>query len=488
VSDERSLDPDDWDEARRVLHAALDLSLDRLRGIRDEKVWVATPQAVKTRLGRKAPAQAQPLDALLDEFRRDILPYGTGNVHPRFFGWVHGAGTVAGALGEMLAGFMNCNVGGRDHVAVHVERQVIDWCKTMVGFPAAASGLLTTGTSMATVIALAVARNETAGSDVRRHGLGGARRLVGYASREAHGAIVKACELLGLGADALRLVPCDAEFRLSIPDLAAMIAADRDAGLEPAFVVASAGTVNTGAIDDLAAIAALCRAERLWLHVDAAFGGLAILAPELAAPLAAMADADSIAFDFHKWLQVPYDCGCVLVRDEAAHRRAFSTRHDYLAPDGTALAGGDPWFCEYGPEMSRGFRALKVWLTIKAYGLERLGAVIARNCRQARRLGQAVAAAPDLALLAPVALNIACFRFQPPGLDEAMLDTMNGGIVAELQHLGIAAPSTTRIGGRLAIRICLTNHRTTTADLDLLLREIKRLGQARLVALSARAA
>ena len=476
---EPSLDPEDWDAARRSLHAAVDCCIDWLRDVRDKPVWRETPAEVKARLTAAAPASPTPLDDLVGAFRQDFLPFATGNLHPRFFGWVHGAGTLAGALGEMLAGFMNCNVAGRDHVAVYVERQVIAWCKALFGFPAAASGILTSGTSMGTIIALAVARDATAGADVRRQGLAGARRpLVGYASREAHSAVTKAFALLGLGEEALRLVPVDDMFRLSVADLAAMIAADRAAGRSPAIVVASAGTVNTGAIDPLDEIAALCRTERLWLHVDGAFGGLAIVAAEHRAALAAIGAADSIAFDFHKWLQVPYDAGCVLVRDAAAHRHAFSARHDYLAPAGRALAGGDPWFCEYGPEMSRGFRALKVWFTVMAYGTERLAAVIARNCRQARHVADAVAASPDLALLAPVSLNIVCFRFVGPLRDEAMLDACNADIVAALQSEGIAAPSTTRIGGRLAIRVCLVNHRTTTADLDLLVLEVVRVGRA----------
>jgi glutamate/tyrosine decarboxylase-like PLP-dependent enzyme len=277
---ERSLDPEDWEEARRVFHAAVDCCIDHVRDIRAGPVWRATPEAVKARLGSAAPAAPEALSQLLAAFARDMLPYATGNLHPRFFGWVHGGGSVAGALGEMLAGFLNSNVAGRDHVAVYVERQVIQWCKEIFGFPATASGLLTSGTSMGTVIALTVARNVKAGADVQRDGLAAApRRLVGYASREAHGAIAKACDLIGLGVSALRLVPVDDGFRLSVAALARMIAADRAAGLRPAFVVASAGTVNTGAIDDLAAVAALCRAEELWLHVDAAFGGLARLAP-----------------------------------------------------------------------------------------------------------------------------------------------------------------------------------------------------------------
>ena len=483
MTEERSLDPQDWDEARRSLHAAVDCCVDWLRDIRDKPVWRETPGDVKARLAGAAPAAPAGLDALVAEFRRDILPYATGNLHPRFFGWVHGAGTVAGALGEMLSGFLNCNVAGRDHVAVYVERQVIEWCKAAFGFPATASGLLTSGTSMGTIVALAVARDATASADVRRCGVGAARRpIVGYASREAHSAVAKAFALLGLGEEALRLVPIDESFRLSVAELAAMIAADRRAGFAPAMVVASAGTVNTGAIDPLSEIAALCRAEGLWLHVDAAFGGLAILAPEFRDRLAPMREADSIAFDFHKWLQVPYDAGCVLVKDEAAHRRSFSARHDYLAAAGRALAGGDPWFCEYGPEMSRGFRALKVWFTIKAYGIDRLGEIIAGNCRQAQHLARAVAASDALVLLAPVALNVVCLRFVGGLRDEAALDDINGDIVAALQSEGIAAPSTTRIDGRLAIRVCLTNHRTTIADLDVLICEVERRGRARVAA------
>jgi glutamate/tyrosine decarboxylase-like PLP-dependent enzyme len=472
-----SLDPADWAALKRSFHAAIDQAIDHLQGIREQPVWRPTPDAVKARLTAALPRRPEPLDDVLARFAEDILPYGTGNIHPRFFGWVHGSGNLAGALGEALAGLMNCNLGGRDHVAVYVERQVVAWCKEIFGYPAASSGLLTSGTSMGSVIALAVARDARAGIDVRKLGMAAApRRLVGYASSEAHGSVAKAFDLLGFGQDALRLVPVDADFRLSLPLLAGMIAADRAHGCHPVIVVASAGTVNTGAIDDLAGIAALSRAEGLWLHVDAAFGGLAVLTPDFAARLAAIAEADSIAFDFHKWLQVPYDAGCVLVKDESAHRAAFANRRDYLAPAKRGLAGGEPWFCEYGPELSRGFRALKVWFTIKTYGIERLAAVIARNCRQAELLGRAVDASPDLELLAPVGLNIVCFRFVAPGLDEAALGRLNEAIVAELQLGGVAAPSTTKIYGRTAIRVALTNHRTTGDDLAVLVNAVRRLG------------
>ena len=473
-----SLDPVDWEALKSTFHPAVEQAIDHLRGIRDAPVWRATPDAVKQRLGSPLPRRAQALDELLAVFAEDILPYGPANTHPRFFGWMHGSGNLAGALGEMLAAVMNCSVGGRDHVAVHVERQVIAWCKEIFAYPAASSGVLTTGTSMGTVIALAAARNARAGADVQKLGMAAApRQLVGYASSEAHHCVVKAFELLGFGQEALRLVPVDADFRLSLPLLAEMIAADRARGFEPAVVAASAGTVDTGAIDDLDGIAALCRAQGLWLHVDAAFGGLAVLTPEFRDRLAAVAEADSIAFDFHTWLQVPYDAGCVLVKDEAAHRAAFSHRHDCLAPAERGLAGGAPWFCEYGPEPSRGFRALKVWFTVKAYGIDRLAEVIARNCRQAQLLGRAVASSDDLELLAPVSLNIVCFRFRGAELAEAELDRLNETIVAELLLGGVAAPSTTRIRGRTAIRVALTNHRTTMEDLAILVSAVRRLGK-----------
>lgn len=474
-----SLDPVDWDALKRSFYTAVDHAIDHLRTIREQPVWRPTPDEVKHRLTSALPHAPEPLDALLAVFAADMLPYGTGNTHPRFFGWVHGAGNPAGALGEMLAGLMNSNVGGRDHVAVYVERQVIQWCREIFGYPSTSSGILTSGTSMGTVIALAAARGARAAVDVQALGIGASpRRLVGYASSEAHGAIGKAFELLGFGNEALRQVPVDVDFRMSLPLLAEMIAADRARGDQPIVVVASAGTVNTGAIDDLAGLAALCREQQLWLHVDAAFGGLAVLTQEFRAELAGIAEADSIAFDFHKWLQVPYDAGCVLVKDEAAHRAAFSHRHDYLASAERGLAGGAPWFCDYGPELSRGFRALKVWFTIKAHGIDRLAEVIARNCRQAELLGRAVASSEELELLAPVSLNIVCFRYRAEGLGEAELQRLNEAIVAELQLEGSAAPSTTKIRGRLAIRVALTNHRTTTEDLAVLVSAVRRVGKA----------
>jgi glutamate/tyrosine decarboxylase-like PLP-dependent enzyme len=455
--------------------------IDWWSGVRERPVWRPIPADVKAAL-RAMPLPAGPTDPdrVCELFERLVLPYPAGNTHPRFMGWVNGSGTPVGALADLLAGALDANVGGRDHAPVYVERQVVDWARQIVGFPEGASGLLTSGTSIATLIGLAAARQAHGAGDVRRNGLQvSPARLVGYASTQAHASVPKAFELLGLGRDGLRSMPVDDAGRMDTAALERAIAADAAAGLRPFCVVGTAGSVNTGAVDDLAAVARVCRERGLWMHVDGAFGALAVLAPEEAPKLAGIERADSLAFDFHKWLHVPYDVGCALVRDERAHRDAFSLRHDYLAAAERGLAGGNPWYCEYGPEQSRGFRALKVWFTLLTYGLDRLGAAIARNCAQARYLGERAAAEPELELMAPVALNIACFRYRGAGLPPAALDRLNAEIVADLHEQGIAAPSTTRVGGALVIRACLCNHRTERSDLDALLDAVLRLGRER---------
>jgi aromatic-L-amino-acid decarboxylase len=335
---------------------------------------------------------------------------------------------------------------------------------------------------MGTLIALAAARTAKSGFDLNSLGVAACPRpLIAYTSREAHSSIGKAFALLGLGTQALRLVPVDDDLRMRTDLLTAMIAEDRSAGLAPFAVIASAGTVNTGAIDPLAAIADLCRINQLWLHVDGAFGGLAIAVPQFQPELQAIAMADSISFDFHKWIHVPYDAGGVLVRDETAHRSAFASRPHYLAGQAEGLAGGEPWYCDDGPELSRGFRALKVWFTMKTHGLDLLSELMARNCAQARGLGSLIMQHPDLQPLAKVSLNIVCFRYRGPlanAASDEKLDRLNAKIVATLQLSGVAAPSTTRVGRTLAIRVALTNHRTQDQDLHVLVDETLSLGRS----------
>jgi aromatic-L-amino-acid decarboxylase len=476
-----SLDPADWDDFGRLAHRLLDQALEHLRTVRERPVWQPVPAAVKEALSEPLPLEGQGAEATCTDALSSILPYATGNIHPRFFGWVHGSGTAGGLLAEILAAAMNSNLGGRDHGAIYVERQVIEWCRQLFGFPAGASGLLVSGTSMATLIGLAVARHHLAGCDVRSEGVGAApARLVGYASSEAHSSVARAFEILGLGRSALRSIPVDADYRIDCGQLRLAIAADRRLGFEPFCVVGTAGTVNTGAIDDLAALADICADEGLWLHVDGAFGALGVLTDALRPRLAGIERADSLAFDFHKWLHVQYDAGCVLIRRAALHRETFGFRTDYLSPAARGLAGGDPWFCEFGPELSRGFRALKVWFTLKEHGARRLGEAIAENCRQAEYLATRILERPRLRLMAPVALNIVCFRFWRPELAAHEVDRLNAEIVADLQESGIAAPSTTRLAKGLAIRVNITNHRTRLDDLDLLLDAVEELGERRM--------
>ena len=463
-----TLDPKDWNRFRAVAHAMLEAALDKMQSVRDGQVWNPVPDAVKAELQADVPVAGQCADTVAQELA-GLLPYGVGNTHPRFFGWVHGAGSPGGVLAEIAAAAMNANVGGRDHGGVYVEKQVLDWCRDIMAFPAGSSGLIVSGTSIATIIAVKCARDTRVGFDSRRAGIGD-WRLVGYTSAQAHSCVARAFDLLGLGSDALRKVPCNAAFEMDLGALAQMVTQDRAGGFVPFFVAGTAGTVNVGAIDDLAGLSDFCAAGDLWFHVDGAFGAAAVLSDAVKPRLAGMERAASLAFDFHKWLHVNYDAGCVLIRDGELHRRAFSERPEYLAPATRGLAAGEFWPVDYGPELSRGFRALKVWAHLKEHGTRKLGAEITRNIDQAQYLKRLIDAAPELELLAPVALQIVCFRY-------GNKDAVNDAIVVELQEQGVAAPSTTRIAGKLAIRVNITNHRTEVADLDLLVREVVRIGR-----------
>lgn len=462
------LDPEDWKAFRRLAHEVLDEALTYVECVRERPVWSPVPEEVQERLREPLPLTATPLEKVYAEFKRLILPYSTGNIHPRFFGWVHGAGQPGNILAEMMAAAMNSNCGGRDHGAIHVEREVVGWCKQMFGFPAEAAGLLVSGTSMANLIALGTARNAVS-TTIRSQGVGnGIDRLIAYASDETHESVLKAIQILGLGTSALCKIPCSPDFTIDVAALRCAIKRDREAGARPFCVVGCAGTVNTGAIDDMEALAQLCAEEDIWFHIDGAFGGLCVLSESLRPRLKGLEQADSIAFDFHKWAHVQYDAGCVLVRNAELQRATYSMRPAYLQPSERGLSRGNIWPCDLGPELSRSFRALKIWFALKEHGTCKLAKCIERNCDQAQYLARRVAREPILELVAPCTLNIVCFRVMVPGLDEAALDRLNEEIVADLQESGVAAPSTSRIRGQLAIRVNITNHRTDFGDLDIL--------------------
>ncbi|MEY9111202.1 aromatic-L-amino-acid decarboxylase [Bradyrhizobium yuanmingense] len=467
------LDPQDWSEFRALAHRMLDETIDGIANVRARPVWRPIPDDVRAAFRADVPREASDLAEVYREFSEHVAPYATGNVHPGFMGWVHGGGTAVGMLAEMLAAGLNANLGGRDHMPIEVERQIVDWMRRLFLFPESASGIFVTGTSMANLMAVLVARTTALGTLARQHGIGNdGALLTAYTSQAAHGCISRAMDIAGLGTDALRKIAVDADHRIDVAALRAQIAVDREVGFKPFLVVASAGTVDIGAIDDLRAIAALCREEGIWFHVDGAFGALAILSPELAPLLGGIELADSIALDFHKWGQVPYDAGFLLVRDGEQHRQAFAQPAAYLSREARGLAAGAVWPCDLGPDLSRGFRALKTWFTLKTFGTDRLGRAIARSCALAKYLEARVLAEPRLELLAPVNLNIVCFRYRSG-------DAVNREIVADVQESGIAAPSSTTLDGKFAIRAAIVNHRTEEADIDALIAAVLQFGGQR---------
>ncbi len=467
-----TLDPADWGELRRQGHRMLDDMFDYLEHVRERPVWQPIPAAVREVFAQPLPQQPSSLEASHAVFMRDILPYAVGNAHPGFMGWVHGGGTAVGMLAEMLSAGLNANLGGRDQIPVEVERQVMRWMRDLFGFPESASGLFVTGTSMANFIAVLIARTAALGDQVRDAGVAAdGRRLRAYTSASAHGCIAQAMDMAGLGMDALRVVAVNEQYQIDLTALAAAIDEDRRLGFTPFLIAASAGTVDVGAVDALDAVAELAQREALWFHVDGAYGALAMLAPEIAPRLKGIERADSIAFDFHKWGQVPYDAGFILVRDGSLHYDTFASPAAYLRREACGMAAGSPWPCDFGPDLSRGFRALKAWFTIQVYGAERLGAVIAQTCALAQYFRQRIEQTPALELLAPVSLNIVCFRYR--GADA---DRLNAAIAVAVQNSGIAAPSTTTVNGNLAIRAAIVNHRTQVTDIDALIDAVIQFG------------
>jgi glutamate/tyrosine decarboxylase-like PLP-dependent enzyme len=476
---EETLDPADWGELRALGHRMVDDMIDFLARLRERPVWRTVPEDVRKRLCEPLPEEPQGLERAYSDFLENVLPYPTGNLHPRFWGWVKGSGTAEGMLAEMLAAGMNCNVSGFDDAATLVEMQVIDWLRQLLDYPADASGLLVSGASMANLVGLAVARNAQSPHDASSDGWCDALgRMVVYGSREMHASIGKATELLGFNHSSLRRIPVNERFEIDVSALGAAIIEDRRRGLSPIAVVGNAGTVNTGAFDDLAALATLCEDEGLWLHVDGAFGVWASLSTTHGGRLRGLSRADSLAFDLHKWLYVPYEAGCCLVRSRERHRGTFAFTAEYLPPVQRGPSAGVVPFAEYGPQLSRGFRALKVWMSIKAYGRRRLARLIDQNLGQARYLAERIAADPGLEMMAPLSLNVVCFRFVDSALSDEELDNLNTALLFELQEDGVAVLSQTRLHDRVSLRAAITNHRSRREDFDHLLSQIVKRGRA----------
>jgi glutamate/tyrosine decarboxylase-like PLP-dependent enzyme len=473
----------DAEEFRRLGYRVVDLVTEYLARARERSVY--RPMAVDDRralLEQPLPDDGLAPEAAFGRFADTVLPHPMGNGHPRFFGWVNAPPAPIAILAETLAAAMNPSCAGGDHAAIYLERCAVRWLAELLGYPVEGGmGLLVSGGSMASLTCLAAARHRAVGAlggDVRGAGLPRGADLVLYVSQEGHSCLRKSAELLGLGAGAVRTVPVDGAWRLDLGALRESIAADRAAGRVPFCVCASAGTVNTGAIDPLDAIADVCAEERLWFHVDGAYGAPGVLDPSAAHLYAGMARADSLAIDPHKWFSVPVECGCALVRDGRLLRETFSLVPPYLQTEEGKGFGGLPWYSEYGFQQTRGFRALKVWMTLQHLGRRGATAHVARHNALARRLAAMVQAAPDLALMAPVTLSIVCFRYVPGGWsgEDARLDDLNKAVMQEVQAGGEAFLTNAVLRGRFALRACILHYATAEPDLAALIDVVRRTG------------
>jgi len=470
-----TLDPKDWEQSKLLMHQMVEDAFDYVKNVRDRKIWQEMPDDVLKTFDTKLPQQPSDAETVYQDLQQNVLPFPMGNVHPRFWAWYMGNGTISGVMGDFWASIINPNLGGGNHAGHKVEEQVVNWVKEIVEFPKSSSGLLVSGGSMANYAALSVARNVKAGYDIRTEGLR-ENNLVFYASTEVHSCNTKASELLGLGTKGLKKIAVNDDYTINIEALKKQIIEDKSNGLQPICVIGTSGTVNTGAIDDLNAIADLCKEENLWFHVDGAIGAIAMLSETIKPQLKGIERADSVALDLHKWLHMPFEAGCVIIKDNNAHKKTFSLIPEYLEKNTRGLASGDNWFSEYGLQLSRRFRALKVWMSLKEHGSKRFGRMITRNVNQAYYLGNLVNNHKDLELLAPIGMDIVCFRYNPGGKSLEELNAINKEIKLQLEEQAIALPGYTTLNGAYCIRCAISSHRVTNKDFDVLIENVLRLG------------
>ena len=475
-----TLDPS-AEEIRRWGNAALELMAEYLGTIRDRRVYPQTSsREIREKLDRDLPENGADFEGLLQTFREVVLPMSRHNGHPRMFGYVQAPGMALAALADLLASALNANLTAwrSAPAAVEIERVTIDWIKQIVGFHSDAVGLFVSGGSMANFAALATARRAKAPEDVLSKGAYSFPRAMRvYASTETHHSVAKAAALLGIGRDNVREVAVDERLKIRLDDLEAKIVEDLETGHLPFCVVGNAGTVNTGACDPLREISEIARRFDLWMHVDASYGGFAILAGSARNLFDGLEEADSVALDPHKWLYLPVDCGCVLYRDAQKARATFA--HDAEYTRVMAQEADEAFaFWDYGPELSRRFRALKVWMLLKGVGLRALGEAIEKDLACARYLESLVRTSDDFEMLASVELSIFCFRHLPPGQrSDEELDAWNERLLVELQRDGSSYLSNARVGGRFCLRGCVMNYRTTLRDMEILLEDLRRLAE-----------
>ena len=476
--DYENLDPEDWNAMRQLAHQITDKAIDYTSSVRERPVWQDMPERVRASFTTSAPQDPTPLAQIVADVNDTVYEYPMGNIHPRFWAWYMGTSNVTGALADFMAAIQGSNLGGGNHAAALMDRQVVQWLREMIGLPEYSHGTLVSGGSVANLIGLTVARNRHAGCDIREEGISAMPApLRFYGSDQIHSCHQKAMETLGLGNQALVRVPTKSNLTMDIDILRRLVAQHRAEGLKPACVIATAGTVNTGAIDDLASIADFCQRENLSFHVDGCIGALLAISPNNRWRVRGIERADSVALDPHKWLHAPFEVGCALVRDEAAHLATFSLSPEYLKPATRGVAAA-AFLHDYGIQTSRGFRALKVWMSLRENGVKKFGRLIDQDIAKAAYLSERIEQSDNLRLLLPTCINIVCFLYDPGGKSDDELKVINTEIMLRMQEEGTVVLSDTTVHGSHCLRAAINNHRTLPEDLDLLVAETLRLGNS----------
>jgi glutamate/tyrosine decarboxylase-like PLP-dependent enzyme len=443
----------------------------------ESKVFAGkSPAEVQQLLDEPLPHDPQDMDSLLDEVGEKILTTITNSAGPRYFGYITGGGNQVAVLAEMIKASLNQNnlKWHSSPASTELERLVMRWVATFMGYPTSSAGVLLSGGSVANLNCLAVARKIKAPSDISEEGIYGSPPMTVYVSEEGHSSFDKAMDMLGLGKKYLRKIAVDDEFRIDVDQLEAQIRADKNAGFQPICAIAVAGTTNTGAVDDLDAVADICQRYNLWYHVDAAYGGPAAKVEGTSDLFSGIEKADSVVVNPHKWLYVPFEAGGALVKNPDHLRKTFSTVPDYLKSD--EQNGGRTDLMEYNLPLTKEFKALKVWMTLKAYGATRLREEITSDMKKAKYLSQLVEADESLELMAPVPLSIVCFRYNPGGMEDATLDSLNDEIIQEIESEGRVFLTGTQIKGKTVLRVCFINPRTEKEDIQLLKRVVLEKG------------
>ena len=477
-SPEETLDPKDWEQMRALGHRMLDDMFTYLQNIRTAPSGQPTKEAIDE-ICTPLTQQGENEEKVYEVFQRNILPYTLSHTRPRFWGAVAGTGSPYGMLAEMLRAGMN---GAQEFsfAEAHVHKQVIKWVKELLGYPEEASGVLVSGGSEANFTALAVARNAKAEVDAKAKGFQGLkRRMMLYCSDETHHCLERSVELLGLGNESLRRIPTDNNCRIKLDALKKAINEDRQQDRHPFCIIGCAGTVNSGAFDDLNALADIANQENMWFHVDGAFGAWVKISKTHKHLADGMERADSLAVDLHKWMYMPYGIGCTLVKDRLAHFSTFVYGHEatYLksAFDQVKDQVINPH--NLALPLSRNFNSLKAYMLLRAYGKNKYSRLIQQNIDQTNYLAELITKQPDLEIGAPVTSNIVCFRYKPSTLDETKLETLNKTIYNEINKKSFWMISDTTIKGKYLLRACNVNHRSKKQDLEFLVNEVKKTGE-----------